>query len=70
MLTEAVGLSLELPYLSQQFCYDPERGQVLKGASVPLTALGLIPVKDLAEKRLDRVTLLEVRGSQAALTIQ
>jgi hypothetical protein len=70
VLTEGLAMNLSLQNLSQQFCYDPEKGQVMKSSNAPFTALGLIPVKDLSEKRLDRVTILRVTGPQASLSFE
>lgn len=67
VLTESIALELGLTTLSQQFCYDPEKGQIFKSPLQLKTTLGFIPVNDLSEKRLDRMSFLEVKGAEAIL---
>ena len=59
------GVELGVPGLLTQFCYDPLLGSdvILRGK--PMEAFGIIPVKDLSEKRLDRMALLLLSGPSA-----
>lgn len=56
------GSSLELPGLVKEFCYDPikENDEVL--------GFAIIPVKDLANSRFDRYSLLILSGPSAEIS--
>jgi hypothetical protein len=64
----AVAKEMGIPGLVKEFCYDylAGSGSVLKGESV--VGFGIIPVKDLAEKKLDRMSLLLLSGPSAEIS--
>lgn len=59
------GSSVGIPGLLRDFCYDYLSGSdtVLKGDAV--AGFGIIPVKDLAENRQDRLSILLLDGPSA-----
>lgn len=68
-ITPAVGETLAIPGLVTEFCYDSLKGsgqQSLASTKEVTTAgLAFIPVRDLTEKRLDRVSVLLFTGTSA-----
>lgn len=65
LMSSAMGTEAGIPGLIQDFCYDYLSGSdtVLKGETI--AGFGIAPVKDLAEKRLDRISILLVSGPSA-----
>lgn len=57
-----LGQELKIPGLSNTFCYDPLAGSRYVQNDDLIQGFGIIPVKDLAQKRIDRVTILLLRG--------
>lgn len=68
LMTPAMGAEAGIPGLIQDVCYDYLAGSdtVLRGES--MVGFGIIPVKDLAEKRQDRLSILLVNGISAETT--
>jgi hypothetical protein len=62
------GSELQVPGLVTDFCYDylVGNGAILQGN--PVVGFGIIPVNDLTEKRLDRLSLLLLSGSSAEIS--
>jgi hypothetical protein len=62
------GDQLGVPGLVDEFCYDylAGSGAVLKGQSV--VGFGIIPVSDLTEKRIDRLSVLILSGPSAEIS--
>ncbi len=66
VITASQSKDLDIPGLINNFCYDPFRGTqtdldalpVKSGMEKTPNAFAVIPVKDLTEKRLDRVSFL------------
>lgn len=65
ILNPEQGRELGIPGLRLDFCYDP-----LKGSFSPevLSGLGVVPAKDLTERRLDRISILLLRGPSAEIS--
>lgn len=65
LVTPGLGAAVGIPGLIQDFCYDYLSGgdTVLKGDVV--AGFGIIPVKDLAENRQDRLSILLLNGPSA-----
>jgi hypothetical protein len=65
LMTTALGVESGIPGLIQDFCYDYLSGSdtILKGEAV--AGFGIAPAKDLAEKRLDRISILLINGPSA-----
>ena len=63
-----MGEELGVPGLVGDFCYDAYLGSssVLTGDSV--VGFGIIPVKDLAEKKIDRLSVLLLSGSSGEIS--
>lgn len=63
-LSPAQGLSVSVPGLIQEFCYDSLNGSssLSKNPDI-LWAFGIIPVKDLSYNRIDRMALLLFLGT-------
>lgn len=59
---------LGIPGVVNEFCYDylTGSGAIAKGESV--VGFGIIPAKDLTEKRLDRLTVLLLSGPSAEMS--
>lgn len=69
-VSSEMAAELGVPGLVNQFCYDPFKGSdaTLKGKSV--AGVGVISVKDLAEKRVDRIALLLLTGPSAEISFE
>jgi len=65
-----VGMELQVPGLVSEFCYDSlsGNGAILQGKEV--IGFGLIPVKDLTEKKLSHLSLLLLTGSSAEISFE
>ncbi len=65
VLAPEQGAQIGIPGLRLQFCYDP-----LKGSSTTeeLSGIGVIPVNDLTEKRMDRISILLLKGASAEIS--
>jgi hypothetical protein len=65
LMTPAMGAEAGIPGLIQDFCYDYLAGSdtILRGEGV--AGFAIMPVKDLAEKRQDRLSILLVNGPSA-----
>ena len=61
---------LGVPGLARTFCYDAMRGTDLTHGVNGAIVLGLIPFKDLGEKRVDRVSLILIEGPSAKITFE
>ena len=68
ILRKQDGSDLGIPGLVQEICYDPLNGSNQDGAQSSAVAFGIIPVKDLTEKRLDRLTVLLLTGLSAEIS--
>ena len=68
LMTPAMGAEAGIPGLIQEICYDYLAGSdtVLRGESV--AGFGIVPVKDLSERRQDRLSILLVNGPSAEST--
>jgi hypothetical protein len=64
VLSSDQGVGLGVPGLLREICYDPTQGSVLEENN----GFGVISVKDLTEKRLDRLTILLVSGPSAEIS--
>ncbi len=65
LLSPKVGAALGIPGLIHSFCYDYLAGSVIIEYPKSIAGFGIISVKDLAEKRLDRISLLLLSGPSA-----
>jgi hypothetical protein len=67
-LLPSQGSDLGVPGLVHEFCYDSLSGShsSLQGKSV--VGFGIIPVRDLTEKRIDRLSLLLLSGLSAEIS--
>jgi hypothetical protein len=61
---------VSLPNLVHQLCYDPIKGWQSEAPRNGLMAFALAPVRDLAEKRLDRLSLVFIQGRGAEIQFQ
>lgn len=60
VLDQQTAEGLGIPGVMDEFCYDPVRGPNYQRDRP--WAFGVIPVKDVAEARLDRISLLFLQG--------
>jgi hypothetical protein len=61
-LMPSMGSSVGIPGLVREFCYDAYTGSGPVQSGEPVVGFGVVPVKDLAEKRLDRLSVLLLSG--------
>ncbi len=66
LLSEADAKRLHLNFTVRQICFDPVNGL---SSSKTKKVIVLVPVKDLAESRLDRASYVELETSSARTTI-
>ncbi|MGZ3698094.1 MAG: hypothetical protein ACXWPM_04620 [Bdellovibrionota bacterium] len=68
VLTPNQGAALGIPGLVSSFCYDSLSGSdaVLHGEA--LVGFGLIPVNDLTARRMDRISILLLKGPSAEIS--
>ncbi len=62
------GQELGIPGLARDFCYDPLTGEGYFTKGKGMIGFGVASVKDLAEKRLDRISLLVLTGQAAEIS--
>jgi hypothetical protein len=69
-LTQDQGRTLGIPGLVESICFDSLNGseQTLKEGSI--SGFGIISVKDLADGRADRASILIFKGPSAALSFE
>lgn len=67
-LSESAGTELQVPGLVQEFCYDYLLGSSATQQDGVIIGFGIISVKDLTEKRLDRLSLLILSGTSAEIS--
>jgi hypothetical protein len=70
LLDPAQGKELGVPGLVDSFCYDSLLGSVATPKDESVSGFGIISVKDLAERRTDRVSLLIFKGPLAELSFE
>jgi hypothetical protein len=70
LLNHAHGQGASLPGLVEDLCYDYLSGSdtVLRGDAV--AGFGIVPAKDLAEQRMDRLAILLVNGPSAEISFE
>ncbi|HAR41579.1 MAG TPA: hypothetical protein DCS07_02940 [Bdellovibrionales bacterium] len=68
LLTPQQGDSLGLSDLAQEFCYDPLLGNSKESLSGAPVGFAIIPTQDLLEQRLDRISILQMKGSSAEIS--
>ena len=70
LLSATDGAELGIPGLLETFCYDALGGSELDARGEPLAGFGIVSTADLAEKRIDRVAVLLLRGPNAELAFE
>jgi hypothetical protein len=70
VMTSQQGSEFDVPGLVQNFCYDPLSGSDTAQKTGEVAGFGVIPVKDLAEKRSDRMSLLILSGASAEISFE
>ena len=68
VLDRGAGEQAGVPGLGRQFCYDPFQGSESGDETRSLAAFGIIPARDLSERRFDRLTVLLLNGPSADAT--
>ncbi len=66
LLSPEKGEEMDIPGLIESFCFSPFMGFL--GGEEQTRAIVLIPVKDLAVKRLDRYSILFLSGASAEIS--
>jgi hypothetical protein len=64
------GQAVDVPGLASSFCYDAMAGSASVLAGNPVVGFAVLPVKDLAQGRQDRMSLLLLKGPSAEITFE
>lgn len=64
LLDPKMGAELGVPGLVTEYCYDPLEGS----GKEDLRGFAVIPVKDLTEPRIDRLSLLTINGKNGEIS--
>jgi hypothetical protein len=70
LLSPAKAQELNVPGLVEEFCYDPLSGAEFATKGVSAVGFGVIPVKDLAEGKMDRMSILLLNGTSAEISFE
>jgi hypothetical protein len=70
LLSPEQGKSLGIPGLVESICFDSLNGSEQSSKDESISGFGIISVKDLAEKRADRVSILIFKGPSAELSFE
>lgn len=70
LISPQTGLNLAIPGLLQDFCYDPLGGSSSFSHGEVNSGFAVIPVKDLAARRIDRLSILLLTGPTAEATFE
>lgn len=70
LLNKEKGDEAGIPGLIKEFCYDSLSGSEPTSFGHSVTGFGVIPVKDLTNKRFDRLSLLLLSGASAELSFE
>lgn len=62
LMSPQTGAKLSIPGLLQDFCYDPLLGSSPFAQGEVTAGFAVIPVKDLADHRIDRMSILLLNG--------
>lgn len=68
ILTDEMSHELLIPGVVRDLCYHPIQGNEALSESLPTQAFGIIPVKDLTEKRTDRASFVYLTGNSAEIS--
>lgn len=68
-LSAEKGKTIGVPGLVDSFCYDPLTGSQAIGTDEDLIGFGIIPVNDLTEGRLDRLSVILMEGKSAKISL-
>lgn len=69
-LTRQMGESLSIPGLLEEFCYDPLQGSETAVRGENVAGFAIAPVKDLTDRRTDRIAVLLLMGPSAELSFE
>ncbi|MFZ9595946.1 MAG: hypothetical protein ACO3A2_07700 [Bdellovibrionia bacterium] len=69
-LTPEQGEALGVPGLTRSFCYEPLLGASVSGPSDFIQGFAVMPVTDLTERRMDRLSVLLLSGILAEATFE
>lgn len=68
LLSSEQGEAFNIPGLKREYCYDPLQGSGPASAGEVASGFGVIPAKDLEDKRTDRLSILLVTGQEGDLS--
>lgn len=70
LVSPETGVELGVPGLVKDFCYDYLKGSwnLSEQSTEAVIGLGIIPVNDLSDKRMDRMTVLLLSGPSAEIS--
>jgi hypothetical protein len=68
LLSPAEARAFDLPGIVNSFCYDPYTGAIPAEDGKPLVGFAVLPAKDLAVRRSDRLSVLLIQGPSAELS--
>jgi len=66
--TPAQSAEQNIPGIISSFCYDHLLGSFVATQGQTVVGFGIVPVKDLAEKRVDRLSLILLTGASAEIS--
>jgi hypothetical protein len=70
LLTRQMGESLNIPGLLEEYCYDPLKGSGPAAQGDNVSGFAIAPVKDLTDRRTDRIAVLLLTGPSAELSFE
>lgn len=70
LISASGGKELGIPGLTESFCYDPLTGSSSTSQAESISGFAIIPVKDLADHRQDRISLLIFKGPSAEVSFE
>jgi hypothetical protein len=68
LMSQSQGEQLDLHGLTETFCFDPLKGSDFSTQGIEKVGFAILPVKDLAEKKTDRLSVLIVQGASAEIS--
>ena len=70
LLAPNEGRDFGMPGLVESICYDPLTGSASTPQDQSISGFGIIPVKDLTDKRQDRISLMIFKGPSAEVSFE
>lgn len=68
LIKPSMATDLGIPGLVDSYCYDSLKGSSNTESGPGIVAIAAIPAKDLTERRLDRLSILVLKGDEAEIS--